>query len=142
MQIRKTAGALLFSLAAAVISQAAFAEAAPAAGPASAAAAAPASGDGHWLADRHVAKGVKCDGCHDGMQGGPMKRAGEQKREACVTCHGWYDVMAKKTTPEDPDEQNVHSQHDGELDCTVCHKGHRKGVNYCSQCHMWEFKIP
>ena len=97
--------------------------------------------DGPFLADRHVAKGIQCTACHSDTKG-TMKREGPKQREACVTCHGWYDVMAKKTTPADPDEQNVHAQHDGELDCTVCHKGHKKSVNYCSQCHMWEFKVP
>ena len=97
--------------------------------------------DKPFLADRHVAKGMKCETCHTDAKG-TQKREGPKQRQACVGCHGWYDVMAKKTMPKDPDEQNVHSQHDGELDCTVCHKAHSKGQNYCAKCHMWEFKIP
>ena len=137
MQILKPAALALFSLFAAGAAMAA--DPAPAASAPAAAAAAPKGG---WLADRHLAKGMKCDACHETMQGGPMKREGPKKREACVNCHGWYDAMAKKTTPADPDEQNVHAQHDGELDCTVCHKGHKAGTNYCGKCHMWEFKVP
>lgn len=97
--------------------------------------------EGPYLAERHVSKGIQCQACHTDAKG-TMKREGPKKRETCVSCHGWYDVMAKKTIPADPDEQNVHSQHDGELDCTVCHKGHKTSVNYCSQCHMWQFKVP
>ncbi len=94
-----------------------------------------------FLADRHVAKGINCMMCHDDVKKGTIK-LNEKKHEACTQCHGWYDQVAKKTVPVEKDDQNPHSQHDGNLPCTECHKGHKPGVNYCGGCHMWGFKVP
>ncbi|MCF0253496.1 MAG: cytochrome c3 family protein [Duodenibacillus sp.] len=99
-----------------------------------------AAADAPRLADRHAAKGVNCLTCHQDPAKGALRMNG--KREACVQCHGWYDAVAKKTQPKDPEDMNPHSQHDGNLPCTECHKGHKPGVNYCAGCHMWNFKVP
>lgn len=50
------------------------------------------------------------------------------------------DRTAGKT--QDAGQPNPHSQHDGALPCTECHKGHQKGVNYCGQCHSFTYKVP
>ena len=94
-----------------------------------------------FLADRHAERGIKCEVCHDPSAPTKMKEDAN-RHEACVQCHGFYDAVVKRTQPKDPDEQNPHSQHDGNLPCSTCHKGHKPGVNYCGQCHMWSFKVP
>lgn len=93
-----------------------------------------------FLAGRHGAKGVKCEMCHVTATGGKLKMVDEGKHEVCVQCHGFYDKVVQLT--ETKDEQNPHAQHDGNLPCTECHKGHKKGVNYCAQCHNFEFTVP
>ena len=93
-----------------------------------------------FLADRHAAKGINCKDCHEEVQGGKLNMVDGGKHEVCVKCHGFYDSVVKKT--EKKDEQNPHAQHDGNLPCTECHKGHKKGVNYCGQCHNFEFTVP
>lgn len=94
-----------------------------------------------YLGDRHVARGVQCQVCHGDKISAQLKED-DQRHEPCVQCHGFYDQVAKKTTPENPEEMNPHSQHDGNLPCTTCHKGHKPGVNYCAQCHFFNFKVP
>lgn len=93
-----------------------------------------------FLADRHVSKNIQCDSCHASAGEPRLKMVDNGQHEACVGCHGFYDKIVEKTAK--PDEQNPHAQHDGNLPCTECHKGHKKGVNYCGQCHNFEFKVP
>lgn len=92
--------------------------------------------DTHFLADRHVAKGMACETCHTPDK--KIKMQGDY--EVCVTCHGDYKAMIKKT--EGKYEVNPHAQHDGALPCTECHKGHKEGVNYCGGCHNYTYKVP
>lgn len=94
-----------------------------------------------YLADRHVERGVTCVQCHSDVAKGTMKED-KDRHEACVACHGWYDAVAAKTQPKDPEEMNPHSQHDGNLPCSTCHKGHKPGENYCAKCHYYNFKVP
>ena len=94
-----------------------------------------------FLADRHAGYGVKCDACHTDAAKGTLK-IDKDRHEACVQCHGWYDAVAAKTQPKDPEEMNPHSQHDGNLPCSTCHKGHKKGENYCGNCHYYTFNVP
>ncbi len=94
-----------------------------------------------FLADRHAKYGLPCTACHV-ENGSPKLKIDDQKHEACVGCHGWYDEVAKKTVPKDESNVNPHSQHDGNLPCTECHKGHKKGYNYCGDCHMYNYNVP
>ena len=93
---------------------------------------------GAAVADLHAKHGQKCEICH--VAGKPDLKLGEKKRSPCVACHGWYDKVAVKT--EKVEGGNPHGQHDGELPCTECHKGHKPSVNYCAQCHPYNFKVP
>lgn len=94
-----------------------------------------------FLADRHVEKyEVPCESCHDPKAPGVMKQKDDQ--DVCTDCHGDYGKLVKLTQPKDEAEGNPHAQHDGILPCTECHKGHKAGVNYCAECHTWEFKTP
>lgn len=94
-----------------------------------------------FLADRHVESyKVSCEGCHDPKAPGVMKQKDDQ--DVCSQCHGDYDKLVKLTQPKNEAEGNPHAQHDGILPCTECHKGHKQGVNYCAECHTWDFKTP
>ena len=54
----------------------------------------------------------------------------------CTGCHNKADV-AKKTKALEP---NPHTApHNG--DCTLCHMQHEPAVNYCAQCHNFNFKV-
>lgn len=94
----------------------------------------------NYLADRHMAKGMTCTSCHEAKNSAKLKMIDAGKHEICVQCHGFYDRLVEKTNT--PGEENPHAQHDGNLPCTECHKGHKKGVNYCAQCHNFEFNVP
>ena len=94
-----------------------------------------------FLADRHVSKGMDCTICHVSSQDHAIKMNANGE-ESCVECHGGYDKLVKLTAPKEEGAGNPHAQHDGNLPCTECHKGHKQGVNYCIECHSWEFKVP
>lgn len=97
---------------------------------------------GKFLADRHVARGLNCASCHGTKPPAAQLPEDKERHEPCVACHGFYDKVAKKTQPKNPEEMNPHSQHDGNLPCTTCHQGHKPGKNYCAQCHYYTFKVP
>lgn len=84
---------------------------------------------GPYLADRHVARGMKCADCH--TPDNKLKTSGDL--DICASCHGEYQAMIKKT--DGRYEVNPHGQHEGALPCSECHKGHKPGVNYCGGCH-------
>lgn len=89
-----------------------------------------------YLADRHVARGMKCADCH--TPDNKLKTSGDL--DVCASCHGDYQAMIKKT--DGRYEVNPHGQHEGALPCSECHKGHKPGVNYCGGCHNFVYKVP
>lgn len=91
------------------------------------------------LADRHVARGMACTSCH--IDGG-FELKSVEPYGVCAQCHGGYDAMMEVTGEKYLESTDPHSQHDGDLSCTECHKGHKPGQNYCAGCHEFEFKIP
>jgi hypothetical protein len=80
-----------------------------------------------FTADRHVARGMQCVNCHG--EGAQKPVAGEK----CLGCHGSFDAIAKRT--DGVLVPNPHAGHVGELDCTLCHNGHKANELYCSNCH-------
>ncbi len=94
-----------------------------------------------FLGDRHVQRSITCDACHGSAVSKDLPLDAD-RHQPCVKCHGFYNEVVKKTQPANPEEMNPHSQHDGNLPCTTCHKGHQPGVNYCGKCHMYTFKVP
>lgn len=83
-------------------------------------------------ADRHVARGLKCETCH----GPDMKNPNYPDEKTCLACHNRDDVAAKTKALE----TNPHkAPHNG--DCTLCHMQHEPEVNYCEQCHQFDFKM-
>ncbi len=90
---------------------------------------------GKFLADRHQARGANCAACH---KESPPK--GPVSSEVCTKCHGSAEKVAEKTSNVSP--QNPHDSHLGEMACDQCHKGHKKSVNACAQCHPFTFNVP
>lgn len=83
-----------------------------------------------FLADRHAAKQVQCQSCH----GSSAPVAGAYvESEACLACHGSRAALASKQTALG--KRNPHANHLGDIDCTLCHAGHRKSEAYCVNCH-------
>ncbi len=93
--------------------------------------------ENHYLADRHIARGMQCNSCHE-ADGKTLRAAGDL--DVCASCHGDYTKMIEKT--EGRYTVNPHAQHEGALPCSECHKGHKPGVNYCGQCHNFVYKVP
>ena len=86
-------------------------------------------------ADRHVAKGIPCEACH----GANMDKSSPEIPEeaACIKCHD-KKALAEKT--KNLPGANPHAApHNG--DCTLCHRQHEAPVNYCAQCHQFDFKV-
>lgn len=85
-------------------------------------------------ADKHMAKGVKCQVCHGVDKNNPDYPT----EQTCIQCH---DKKALGEKTKDLPGANPHqAPHNG--DCTLCHLQHEKPENYCAQCHDFKFKIP
>ena len=87
-----------------------------------------------FLADRHQAKGLKCDACHTAA---PAKGV---TLETCLKCHGGtYQKLAASTRKG---EVNFHETHMGDTPCSECHKGHKASSLVCNECHDLKVKVP
>lgn len=86
------------------------------------------------LADRHMARVQKCEACHTTM---PPKSV---PTEQCQSCHGSYEKLAARTDKKDI---NPHDSHIENPACTNCHRGHKKPVLMCDECHEFrDMKVP
>lgn len=83
-----------------------------------------------FSSDKHIKRGLNCDGCHGAEKVVAGAKVGMDK---CLSCHGPYDKLAKRM------EHliiNWHANpHYGEIDCNECHHGHRADENSCRKCH-------
>jgi len=109
--------------------------------------------EGDLLAARHAEAGVDCLECHHksivakigeginyltGNYENPLKERDFSKEE-CLRCHehGSYEQLVELTADLDP---NPHDPpHYQEMECSFCHKMHRKSEIYCAQCHSFEW---
>lgn len=91
------------------------------------------SADAPCLADRHVAKGVKCAACHAPATGQAVK----VNKEKCLVCHQSYEALAQKTAKMEP---NPHFNHLGAVKCTDCHAGHTQAKLMCNDCHKFDLQ--
>ena len=87
------------------------------------------------LLQKHLGAGLNCAACHK-----ETPPAATVKMEQCFTCHGNYDKLADKT--DGKGAHNPHASHNGDLPCESCHHVHKPSVNFCAQCHQFEFKVP
>ena len=88
-------------------------------------------------ADRHVARGLKCETCH----GPDMKNPNYPDEKTCLQCHGGsYAALAKQT---ESDDITPHDTHLGEAQCVTCHQGHKLPRLSCDSCHEFEdIRVP
>jgi len=89
----------------------------------------------------HGKANVFCGGCH----GSEIPKEGDTvANRRCLACHGPAEKLATRSAPGDFPDRNPHKSHLGEIDCTVCHKGHAESKVYCLDCHkLFKFgKIP
>ncbi len=85
----------------------------------------------------HGKANVSCAGCH----GSPAAKEGDTvENDRCLKCHGPIDKLAAKSAPKDFPDRNPHKSHLGDINCTVCHKGHAESKTYCLDCHK-NFKM-
>ena len=91
----------------------------------------------------HAKAGVECADCHaaDKSKKAAKPDAMNVSREQCAECHK-VEKLVKKTADVKP--QNPHtSPHWGtEMECSACHVQHGEPVNYCANCHDYDFKMP
>ncbi len=85
-------------------------------------------------ADRHIARGLKCESCH-GPNMDP-KNPTYPDQEACLKCHNREDI-ASKTKQLNPNPHTAPHNND----CTLCHLQHEPEENYCAQCHQFDWKM-
>jgi hypothetical protein len=85
---------------------------------------------GLFCSDKHIKNGLNCNDCHETVNVVVGAKVGKTK---CLSCHGSYEELAKRTSKI---RLNPHvDYHLGELDCNVCHHGHRLDENHCVSCH-------
>jgi hypothetical protein len=85
----------------------------------------------------HAKANIVCGACH----GKDLPKEGaEVENKQCLACHGPADRLAAASAPKDFPDRNPHKSHLGEINCTVCHKGHVKSETYCLNCHK-AFKV-
>ena len=84
-------------------------------------------------AERHAALGVTCQSCHGDD---PMKNDLPTEQQ-CSSCH---NTAALKEKTKDVSPLNPHAAPHNN-DCTVCHRQHEPAVNYCDQCHYFNYRV-
>lgn len=87
----------------------------------------------HEIGGKHLDAGLVCTDCHESAE--PTKRA---PMSACTSCHGVYADVAELTKNVEP---NPHDSHQGELRCSTCHRTHEPSVNYCNECHEFDYNV-
>lgn len=93
-------------------------------------------GSAQALADSHHDHGMLCADCH--VAGMELDDGESAENSACVGCH------AAQTLGDDAPSTAVtpHDSHLGKVYCTLCHHGHTFSQSYCTNCHIFEFRIP
>ena len=76
-------------------------------------------------AERHVAKGVKCEMCHGPDKANPQ----EPTIDTCKTCHD-IKAIVEKTKNVKPTNPHVSPHYQDQLDCVNCHLMHEAPVNF------------
>ena len=90
------------------------------------------------LADLHKANQLGCAECHGGAKKIKVDDSEKTINLSCVRCHGTLDAMSAKAKGH----INPHKSHLGQINCTVCHRGHNSSQAYCLKCHSYDMPIP
>lgn len=101
---------------------------------------APLAEGADFLADLHGGRQVTCNACH----GDKIPAQGAiVANDRCLACHGDDEKLKKKATPPTAASPDPHFSHLGEIDCTLCHRGHTQSRVYCMECHKtFTMKLP
>lgn len=110
--------------------------------------------DGNNLVSAHAAAGLVCSDCHDrdaetvkqensvyksGKYEDPLSER-EYDADFCLRCHESYEAVAKRSAGlKEKLGRNPHESHLGEIDCSQCHKMHRRSKFICSECHKSDY---
>ncbi|MDY0383865.1 flavocytochrome c [Trichlorobacter sp.] len=97
-----------------------------------------AAAEGAALAQLHQANKVACADCHGKGKRIVVDDSERGINQRCINCHGNLDVLAVK----DKGHIKPHQSHLGEINCTVCHRGHEQSVAYCNGCHTFNLPMP
>ena len=84
-----------------------------------------------FTADRHKGRNLACGACH----GGEAQPKTAASAEACLTCHKSLEAVAERTTGFVQNPHDNHLTQSTDLECTVCHHGHKADTIACEQCH-------
>ncbi|MEF9995320.1 MAG: cytochrome c3 family protein [Burkholderiaceae bacterium] len=85
------------------------------------------------IAETHAKRGAACTACHENSN----PAAGDFiETEKCLACHSRDSIKAPFKSMG---KKNPHDNHLGEIDCNLCHTGHKPFELYCKQCHT-DFK--
>jgi hypothetical protein len=87
-----------------------------------------------FLADKHKAAGISCEGCH--KENPPKERV---LAAVCTKCHGDQAKVAEQTQKVIP---NPHESHLGNVKCEFCHHAHKRSEDYCGTCHDFSYQVP
>lgn len=81
----------------------------------------------------HKNAGLKCGSCHIN------KPFSATPMDQCLTCH----TLPEKKQDYHGAPDNHDSPHYGPtLECENCHLEHETSVNFCNDCHEFDFKVP
>jgi hypothetical protein len=85
-----------------------------------------------FQAEKHKQQKVSCAGCHIGEE--QPKTAATDK--GCLACHKSMEAVAEKTADYKPNPHKNHITESNDVECTVCHHGHKADAPACLACHM------
>ena len=79
----------------------------------------------------NVHQKIECNKCHNMFQGVPE----DVPNKKCMNCHPDYKAKGCNLSP------NPHIGHHYEdlIPCSECHKIHKPDINFCNQCHSFEW---
>ncbi len=81
----------------------------------------------------HSSNELSCDDCHTSN---PLKAVA---MDQCLSCH---DAPEPKENYEGEPDKHDSPHYGPELDCDSCHREHEESVNFCAECHEYDFKVP
>lgn len=94
--------------------------------------------EGHFGADRHIARGLTCESCHGKNM--DMKNPEIPTIDTCTGCHN-TKALVEKTKNVKPTNPHMSPHYQDTLDCINCHIQHAEPENFCNQCHKFDFKV-
>jgi hypothetical protein len=85
-----------------------------------------------FQAEKHKQQKVTCAGCHLGEE--QPKTAATDK--GCLACHKSMEAVAERSVAYVPNPHKNHITESTDVECTVCHHGHKADNPACLACHM------